>query len=84
MELQGCDLIGITEMLWVSSRDQSAGMNGYSSPRKDRTVWWTGQVALYVTEQRRCRALCLGTGDEPDESDAIVAASVTDLPARNK
>lgn len=52
MELQGCDLIGITEMLWVSSRDQSAGMKGYSSPRKDRTVGWTGRVALYVTAEK--------------------------------
>lgn len=37
-----------------------------------------------MTEQRGCRALCLGAGDEPDESHAIVVASVTKPPVRGK
>ena len=39
MQLQGCDLIGITEMWCDSSHDWNAVMDGYRLFRKVRTVW---------------------------------------------
>lgn len=67
--LQGCDLIGITEMWWGGSYDQSIGMEGYRLFRKDRQGRWEGEgVALYVSDQLEYMELHLGMNEEPSKS----------------
>ncbi|GAB0195031.1 hypothetical protein GRJ2_001968400 [Grus japonensis] len=66
--LQGCGLIGITEMWWDSSYDWSVGVEGYRLFRKDRQGRRGGGVALYINDQLECMELHLGMNEEPTES----------------
>ncbi|XP_050769715.1 macrophage immunometabolism regulator-like [Gymnogyps californianus] len=67
MQVQGYDLVGITETWWDSSHDWSVAMEGYSIFRKDRPGRRGGGVALYVRDQLECMELCLGMDEETAE-----------------
>ncbi|GAB0207210.1 hypothetical protein GRJ2_003186600 [Grus japonensis] len=68
VQLQGHDLIAITETWWDSSHDWNAVMDGYILFRKDRPARRGGGVALYVREQLKCIKFCLGVDEERVES----------------
>jgi len=68
VQLQGYNLIAITEIWWDNLHDWNAVMDGYTLFRKDRPTRQGGGVALYVREQLECTELCLGMDEERVES----------------
>jgi len=66
--LQRYDLIGITEMWWGGSYNQSVGMEGYRLFRKDRQGRQGGGVALCVSDQLECMEHHLGMDEELSNS----------------
>ena len=69
VQLQGYDLVGITETWWDGSRDWSVAMEGYGQAL-GRTGWEDeeGEWPFYVREQLECMEPWLGRADEPTES----------------
>ena len=63
VQLQGRNLIAMTETWWDSSHDWNAVADGYIIFRKDRPTRQGGGVALYVREQLECIELCLGADE---------------------
>lgn len=68
MQLQGCDLIGITDTWWIAY--MTGVLPWMDNSFLGRTGWDSeeGKNALDVREQWKCMELCLGKDDEPDES----------------
>ncbi|GAB0182662.1 hypothetical protein GRJ2_000731500 [Grus japonensis] len=66
--LQGCDLIGITEMWWDGFYDWSVGMEGYRLFRKDRQGRQGESVVLYVNDKLECMEYHPGMDEELTES----------------
>ena len=68
MQLQGCDLIEVTEMGWIAyvagvlpwMANGSLGRTGWDSEE--------GRSVLDAREQQECMDLYLGKDNEPDES----------------
>lgn len=61
VQLQGYNLIGITEMCWDSSHNWSAAVNKLF--RKDRLGRQGGRTVFYMRQQLKCMQLCLGMDD---------------------
>jgi len=68
VQLQGHDLIAMTETWWDSSHDWNAVIDGYRVFRKDRTTRRDGGVGLYVREKLERIELCLGVDEEQVKS----------------
>lgn len=60
MQLQGYDLVAITETSWDNSHDWNVFMDGFVLFRMDRPGRQGSWTVLYMSEQLESMQICLG------------------------